>query len=134
MPRFHTVSLPLALTATVLLTGCNSTAPDACSSVFVAAPVVLVDGTGAPVTPVAVTSVLARTGDTLLTGHEVQSPQGRYVILTDDAIDALYRSGDTVHVTFSQSGADLLTAIYAFDVPGGCHIRQIAGQDTLVSP
>jgi len=97
-------------------------------------PVVLVDGSGAPVTPAAVTSVLARTGETLLTAPEVQSPQGSYVILTDNAVNTLRRSGDTVDVTFSQGGIDLLTAEFAFDVPGGCHIRLTAGPDSLVVP
>ena len=61
--RFPPVRAGLALSI-ALLAACDST-PPACSSVFLAVTVTVVDTLGSPVTHASVTSTLARTGETL---------------------------------------------------------------------
>ncbi len=117
--------------ATLALIGCD-TQGVVCTQEFRSAILVVRDSTGQLVSGATITTQLLRTGEILslpLTGPP--SYPGIYVILTDGVKDQLQPGGDSIGVTVAPLlGTDTLVR-FLFDVPGGCHIRKIAGPDTL---
>lgn len=118
--------------ATMLgLIGCD-TQGVVCTDEFRSAILVVRDSTGQLLSGATITTQLLRTGEILplpLTGPP--SYPGIYVILTDGVKDRLQPGGDSIGVTVSPLlGSDTLVR-FVFDVPGGCHIRKVAGPDTL---
>jgi hypothetical protein len=82
------------------LLACDSI-PTACDASFLAIPITVLDTLGTPVAQAGVTSILARTGDTLLSSPVGISVEGAYVILTDQALPRIRHSGDLIDVTIS---------------------------------
>ena len=113
------------------LIGCD-TQGVVCTDEFRSAILVVRDSTGQLLSGATITTQLLRTGEVLplpLTGPP--SYPGIYVILTDGVKDRLQLGGDSIGVTVSPLlGSDTLVR-FLFDVPGGCHIRKVAGPDTI---
>ncbi len=116
---------------TLGLIGCDAQGV-VCTEEFRSAILVIRDSTGQLLSGATITTQLLRTGEVLplpVTGPP--SFPGIYVILTDGQKDLLQPSGDSIDVTVSPLlGADTVVR-FLFDVPGGCHIRKVAGPDTL---
>lgn len=117
--------------ATLGLIGCE-TQGVVCTQEFRSAILVVRDSSGQLLSGATITSQLLRTGEILplpLTGP--LSYPGIYVILTDAAKDQLQPGGDSIGVTVSPLLFSDTLVRFMFDVPGGCHIRKVAGPDTL---
>jgi len=123
----------LAITIAVLA-ACDTTAPTACTAVFVAMTVTVVDTRGAPVSDATVTSTLVRTGEILLPTWLGLPTGDAYIIVDDGSRDRLRASGDTVAVTAQRDADPSIAAMYFIDVPGGCHVHKVTGPDTLTVP
>ncbi len=123
---------PLLLVVVSLgLIGCDAQSV-VCTDEFRSATLIVRDSAGQLASGATITTQLLRTGEVLplpVTGPP--SYPGIYVILTDGQKDLLQPSGDSIDVTVSPLlGADTVVR-FLFDVPGGCHIRKVAGPDTL---
>lgn len=116
-----------------LLPGC-STLP-ACADILWAWGVTVVDSAGTPVSDAVVTSVLARTGDTL-SSVSGPSPEGWYVILRDTDADRFhgpekFRPADQiVGVTAEAVPGRRAAARFVF-LLGECGLTKVSGPDTL---
>lgn len=124
----------LCLLALSGLASCDEQTPVACTSIFAASTVTLLDHTGAPVTDAVVTSILARTGDTLFPISSAGTPGGTYILIDDGSRGQLRHQGDDIVVHASRDSLARISALYEFDVPGGCHVHKVSGPDTLSLP
>jgi len=131
--RYQRVRTGLAMTVAVLA-ACDTTAPTACTAVFLEVTVTVVDSLGAPVSDATVTSTLVRTGETLVPTWLALLTDGSYVIVDDGSRGKLRASGDTVAVTARRDAGPSVAATYFIDVPGGCHVHKVSGPDTLSVP
>lgn len=119
--------------ALLLAPGC-ATDQAPCTSVFQAISVTLVDTTGAPVADAIVSSILVRTGDTLLASAVISAPEGNYILVDDRSVGRIRSTGESVSVNVRRATGIQFNARYVFDAPGGCHINKVAGPDTLTVP
>lgn len=122
-----------ALLSLGLLPGCGT--PTACAGIF-GAYVKVVDAAGSPATDAVVTSVLARTGDTLSSASG-PSPEGFYPILQDTDADKFHgaqkfgTAEEVVAVTAETVSGARAAATFRF-VLGECGLREVSGPDTLI--
>ena len=126
--RLHTtiaLSLPL-------LGGCDTAAPIACSTVFQAVTVAVVDSTAAPVPDATVIATLMRTGERLSPTSLALLTSGTYILVDDGSREKLRTAGDSVGVTARRGTGPTTAAMYFIDVPGGCDVRKVSGPDTLM--
>jgi hypothetical protein len=124
------VQLLLAV-ASLGLIGCDSQSI-ACTSGFRSVTLIVRDSAGQLVSGATIVAQLLRTG-TIIPLPQTGPPSfpGVYEILNDGHKDLLQASGDSIGVTVSPLlGSDTVVG-FLFDVPGGCHIRKVAGPDTL---
>ena len=121
----------LVAVATLGLIGCDAQSV-VCTDEFRSATLIVRDSAGQLASGASITTLLLRTGEIIpLPQTGPPSFPGIYVILTDGQKDLLQSSGDSIDVTVSPLlGADTVVH-FLFDVPGGCHIRKVAGPDTL---
>jgi hypothetical protein len=123
-----------ALGAVALATsGCDEGLGTACTSVFVAIPVTLMDTLGAP-TDVTAQSVLVRSGEVLHATSLVLLAPGNFIIIDDGSLNRIRVGGDQVRVTASRSGGSVVQADYLINAPAGCHVNKVSGPDTLTVP
>ncbi len=127
--RLARLQWALLLPAT-FLPGCDS--PVACTAEFAAVVITLVDGANAAVPDAALTSVVTRTGDTLVANPGGDSPLGFYPIADDGDRGKLRSVGDSVEITVERA-ATVVETTYVLS-PGACHITKLAGPDTLAIP
>jgi len=123
--------LPLAA-AIGLATACSGASPVAgCTESLAFVAVQVLDTIGAPATAVAASHHVPRTGRTLTVPQDGSlAAQGRYVVLTDIQRGEILPAGDTVRMTGIQ-GTTGFVADFLLDVPDGCHLRKVAGPDTV---
>lgn len=126
-------TLPLASLLLVSLLGCADQ-PTVCTESFAMVPLTVLTQGGVPV------SGLAISATTLRTGQSYDVPQqngiggpGAYIVFDDGLHARIRASGDSVRVTGSDA-APRFTADFMFDIPGGCHVRKVAGPDTVRVP
>jgi phage-related baseplate assembly protein len=116
------------------LLGCaDRTAPSVCTALFAMIPLTVLDQGGAPVSGLTITASVVRTG------QQFAVPQlggvwaaGTYIVFDDNFRDRIRATGDSVRVAGSD-GARAFSGDFFFDVPGGCHVRKVAGPDTVVA-
>jgi hypothetical protein len=58
-------------------------------------------------------------------------PDGRYVVYDDSFRDRIRASGDSVRI--DGYGTMQFSTGFRIDVPGGCHVRKLAGPDTVTA-
>ena len=125
--------MPLLAAATTVAAGdCHvSTNGQPCTEEFRVVYVMVLDTLGAAAPDVATTHTVPRNGLVLAVPQDpVLTAAGVYVVLTDAHRTALLQSGDVVRLTGTK-GPMAFTADFRFDVPQGCHIRKMAGPDTV---
>lgn len=103
-----------------------------CSASFAYLTVHAIDGAGQPVTDLAIRDSVRRTHRAFDEDEQslAQFVPGTAVIFTDSNIGAVRETGDSVQVTGVAGGAGF-SAGYVFG-SDGCHVRKIAGPDTVV--
>jgi len=110
--------------------GCG-TGPSACTASFAMVTAAVVDGSGQALSDVSVTDTVRRTGTVL---EVTQTPPpfdpGTAVIFSDAFLSAVFPAGDDVSVVATAAGRSG-SAQYRFG-SDGCHVRKLAGPDTLV--
>ena len=114
------------------VSGCGTDAL-VCTAVFVAIPATVVNGAGQALSGVSVTDTVRRTGAVLnvTNGSSALSP-GTVVIFSDVFLNAIMPLGDEV-IVVAAVGGHTGNAAYRFG-SDGCHVRKLAGPDTLVVP
>jgi hypothetical protein len=121
-------TLPLASLLLVSLLGCADQ-PLVCTESFAMIPLTVLTPAGAPVSGLVISATTVRTGQTFAIPQQSGFGEpGRYVVFDDSFRDRIRMSGDSVLV--SGAGALQFSARFIFDVPGGCHVRKVAGPDT----
>lgn len=123
----HT-GLILALSGLAL--GCDGLRDCVCTSEFRSYTVAVVDGTGAPVSGLAPTITLVRTGQRVM--PRASAFGNMYPVFTDDEVALVGDAAEAVR--FAVTGAPgTATADFVFDVdrPCRCHIRKVSGPDTV---
>jgi hypothetical protein len=117
-----------------LLPGCGT--PTACADILRGWTVTVVDDAGSPVADAIVTSVLARTGDTLSSASG-PSPMGFYRIIGDEDVDKFhgaekFRPADDIVLVTAEtvSGARAAATLHFFRTL--CGLVKASGPDTLV--
>lgn len=118
----------------IILSGCG-TEPPICTEQLVGLSVAVVNGVGQPLDGLSVTATVHRTGAVLdLTSASppaaLPAEGGPAMVFSDDFIEAVRRGGDEVVVTV-MAGGHTATGLYRFG-SDGCHVRKIAGPDSLV--
>jgi hypothetical protein len=123
--------LPLAA-AIGLAAACSDASPVAgCTESLSFVSVQVLDTIGAPAPAVTASHHVPRTGRTLTVPQDGSlAAQGRYVVLTDIQRGEILPAGDTVRMTGIQ-GTTGFVADFFLDVPEGCHVRKVAGPDTV---
>jgi hypothetical protein len=123
--------LPLAA-AIGLAAACSDASPVAgCTESLAFVSVQVLDTIGAPAPAVTASHHVPRTGRTLTVPQDGSlAAQGRYVVLTDIQRGEILPAGDTVRMTGIQ-GTTGFVADFFLDVPEGCHVRKVAGPDTV---
>ena len=122
---------PLAA-AICLATACgDASAVAGCTESLAFVSVQVLDTIGAPATEVTASHYVPRTGRTLAVPQDGSlAARGRYVVLTDIQRGEILPAGDTVRMTGIQ-GATGFVADFLLAVPEGCHVRKVAGPDTV---
>lgn len=122
---------PLAA-AVGLVAACNDAASVAgCPESLAFVSVRVLDTIGAPATAVAASHYVPRTGRTITVPQDASlAAQGRYVVLTDFQRGEILPAGDTVRMSGIQ-GTTAFVTDFLLDVPDGCHVRKVAGPDTV---
>ena len=122
---------PLAA-AICLAAACSEASPVAgCTESLAFVSVRVLDTIGAPALAVTASHYVPRTGRTITVPQDGSlSAQGRYVVLTDIQRGEILPAGDTVRMTGIQ-GTTAFVADFLLDVPEGCHVRKVAGPDTV---
>jgi len=114
------------------LIGCGDrAAPGVCTALFAMIPLTVQSGSGAPVSGLSLSATIVRTGQSFAVPQPGAGGPGTYVVFDDTFRDRIRWSGDSALVT--GSGAGHFTAGFRFDVPGGCHVRKLAGPDTVTA-
>ena len=112
------------------LLGCSAE-PTVCTASFAMVPLTVLTQGGAPVPGLTISATTLRTGQSFGVPQPLGGSQpGAYVVFDDGLRDRIRASGDSVRITGS-GGAAGFTANFIFDVPGGCHVRKVAGPDTI---
>jgi len=124
--------VPSLAAALCLAAACRDGSPIAgCTESLAFVSVQVLDTIGAPATSVAVSHYLPRTERTLTVPQDGSlAAQGRYVVLTDIQRGEILPTGDTVRMTGIQGAAGFVSD-FVLDVPEGCHVRKVAGPDTV---
>jgi hypothetical protein len=117
---------------TMISMGCSdSMAPQCiCTAVFVSSRVRVVDEAGLLVDSVQTTSVVVRTGDTLVA--EGPPLPGLVTVADDSHIPRLRSGGDSVRVTGSKATRSFAATFVVGTDDCRCHVRRFAGPDTVV--
>ena len=127
----HRIRLMLALGLCPLLSACG-TGPAVCTASFAMITATVVDGAGQSISDVTVIDTVRRTGAVLdVTGTTPASGPG-VTIFSDGFLQTVKASGDEVIVVATAAGRSG-SADYRFG-SDGCHVRKLAGPDTLVIP
>ena len=123
--------LPLAA-AVCLAAACDAASSVAgCTESLAFVSIQVLDTIGAPSTQVTASHHVPRTGRTLTVPQDgALTAQGRYVVLTDIQRGEILPAGDTVRMSGIQ-GTTAFVADFLLDVPDGCHVRKVAGPDTV---
>lgn len=112
--------------------GCGN-GPLACTAVFTAVAATVVDAAGQPLSGVTVTDTVRRTGAVLdVTAGSPPAGSGAVIIFSDAFLQEVLPAGDEVIVVAAVSGRSG-SGTYRFG-SDGCHVRKLAGPDTLVVP
>ena len=102
-----------------------------CTTIFGYQSVVVVDANGVAVSATwTVTDTVLRTGNAL-TIQQQTYPAGTATVFSDNNLNDVQQSGDSVRVAGS-GGGKAFGGTYRFG-SDGCHIRKIAGPDTVVA-
>jgi hypothetical protein len=121
--------LPLMLAP---LIGCGDrAAPGVCTALFATIPLTVQTQGGTPISGLAISTTVLRTAQSFAVAQFGGSGPGTYVVFDDNFRNRIRASGDSVRI--SGSGALHFTADFLFDVPGGCHVRKVAGPDTVTA-
>jgi hypothetical protein len=113
------------------LLGCGDRAASGvCTMLFAMIPLTVQDQNGALVSGLTISATVLRTGQSFAV-PQGGSAGGRYVMFDDSFRDRVRASGDLVQVT--GAGALHFTTGVRIDVPGGCHVRKVAGPDTVTA-
>jgi hypothetical protein len=113
------------------LSGCD-TSPSVCTASFAMITATVVDGTGQALSEVSVTDTVRRTGAVLDVTQDIPPlDPGTAVIFSDAFLSAIRPAGDDVTVV-ATAEAGVGSAQYRFG-SDGCHVRKLAGPDTLVA-
>lgn len=120
-----------ALSLCPMLSGCG-TDPIVCTASFETITAVAVDGAGQPLSDVTVTDTVRRTGAVLNVTANTPSIGPGVTIFSDGFLQTVRASGDEVIVVATAAGRSG-SADYRFG-SDGCHVRKLAGPDTLVIP
>lgn len=119
------------------LSGCSAE-PLVCTADFAFLTATVVNGADQPITSPAVTDTILRTGAVLhvTAGSPAQTVPahgaGSVTIFSDAFLNAVEPAGDDVSVVVA-TGSRAASARYRFG-SDGCHVRKLAGPDTLVVP
>ena len=112
--------------------GCGDRAASGvCTALFATIPLTVQTPDGAPASGLFISATVLRTGESFAVPQFGFGGPGTYVVFDDNFRDRIRPSGDSVRVT--GSGAGQFTAEFRFDVPGGCHVRKVAGPDTVTA-
>ena len=125
----------VAIVATLgALSACKTEGPVAiCTANFAFVPVTVRDSSGNPVAGLSIADTVIRTQHSFLVPQSLELPAGTYVILDDGFRDQIRPSGESVRVS-GFNGGTRFSATFTFDVSDGCHVRKLAGPDTIVVP
>lgn len=104
-----------------------------CTASFAFVPVTVRDSSGHPVTGLSIADTVLRTHHRFLVPQTLGLPAGTYVILDDGFRGQIRASGESVQVS-GFNGATRFSAMFTFDVPGGCHVRKLSGPDSVIVP
>lgn len=90
---------------------------------------------GSPVPGLTILDTVLRTGE----GFEVSrggggTPHELYPIFDDTFLPRIRPTGGSVRVTGVEGATPRFAADFVFDAPGGCHVRKVAGPDTVTIP
>lgn len=126
-------TLPLVSLLVAALVGCADQAT-VCTASFAMVPLTVLTQGGAPVSGLVITATTLRTGQSygIPQQNGIGGP-GAYIVFDDGLHDRIRSSGDVVRVTGSD-GVPRFTADFEIDIPGGCHVRKVAGPDTVRVP
>ena len=105
-------------------------APAVCTESFAMIPLTVRDQYGATVLGLSITATVLRTGMSF-TVPQGGATAGRYVAYDDNFRDRIRTSGDSVRID-GYGGRQFSTGL-RIDVPGGCHVRKLAGPDTVTA-
>lgn len=87
---------------------------------------------GLPLNGISISDSVLRTGAQFTVPQSgVVSAPGMYVILDDNFRGQIRTSGDSVRVR-GHEGGEVFSTNFVFDVPDGCHVRNVAGPDVIV--
>jgi len=115
------------------LIGCTrQSSPTVCTALFAYVTLTVHDPQRAAVTGLTISDTVRRTGQTFVMSQFGSLPVGSYVIFDDSHTNLIRATGDSVRVAGSAGGTTFV-ADFVFDVPGGCHVRKLAGPDTVVT-
>ena len=81
----------------------------------------------------AISDTIVRTGHGFLVSQSANGASGGYIVIDDSHVDQIRPSGDSVRVAGANGGHQFV-ADFVFDAPGGCHVRKLAGPDTVTVP
>ena len=101
-----------------------------CTALFAYVTAVAVDTDANPVSGLAITDTVVRTGHGFAVPQDVAFPTGTVDLFSDNFIGEVRKSGDAVRVTGTAGGKGF-SASYTLG-SDGCHVRKIAGPDTVV--
>jgi hypothetical protein len=105
-------------------------APAVCTESFAMIPLTVRDQNGASVQGLSITATILRT-ETSFTVPQGSAPAGSYTAYDDNFRDRIRTSGDSVRID-GYGGRQFSTG-FRIDVPGGCHVRKLAGPDTVTA-
>ena len=124
------VPLLLALMLAPLI-GCGDRAASGvCTALFAIIPLTVKDQHGALASGLSITATVLHTTQSF-TVPQGGIPDGRYVVFDDSFRDRIRTGGDSVRV--DGYGPLQFVTGFRFDVPGGCHVRKLAGPDTVTA-
>ena len=101
-----------------------------CTALFAYVTAVAVDTDASPISGVAITDTVVRTGDGFAVPQDNAFPAGTVEVFSDNFIGEVRKSGDAVRVT-GIAGGKGFSASYTFG-SDGCHVLKLAGPDTEV--
>ena len=129
--RITELLIPAAAVAAVAC-GNDGGNQQVCTDLFAYITTIAVDSAGQPVPgPFTVRDSVQRTGAVFtIAGVGLDTP-GLVTVFSDTQLDAVRQSGDAVTMTGSGSGKSF-GAVFSFG-SDGCHVRRIAGPDTVVA-